>query len=553
MPSIAEILLEQGRQVADARRREGEQTAQMWSGVGQTIANAPLVYQQAQRQEQGNQITSFQLDQLKRTQATQDALESALKNPSNYKQDGSVDDQAVSSDLKSKNVNAWQQWSDISAKNFKNQLETREAIEKITTSQQTREDKARQVALAQQNYLGGLAYHATQTMDDNPNDPLHVRDTFLASVARAAADPVASGVNEQHAKDMLMQTAQAQPGQLRQVLDSLITPDVRSKLDKEYAENAKNNADAYKAYQPKDAVPKALQRESVMLDGKPTIVMVDPDPAATNKVMSLTGEPIPNADTRVRPIPPASVQVLNTLGDGTKDNPTAKAIAEYRLSPPSPRTLSTPAGEMLMKQVMTENPAYDATQFPTRQKMRQAFTSGPQSQTINSLNTAISHLDQFTTVVKALDNGNFQPGNQAYNWLKTTFGDSAPTNFAGIRDIMSGELASAFKKSGATDDEIKSVKSAIASKNSTNQLLDYVKTIALPALGSKVVSFDQQYRQVMGPNDPFKILLPESADILTKYGIDPAHPQMGGGGASGAGSTIQHWEMQNGKLVKVGG
>lgn len=180
-----------------------------------------------------------------------------------------------------------------------------------------------------------------------------------------------------------------------------------------------------------------------------------------------------------------------------------------------------------MRAVLEANPEYDALQFPTRSKMRQAFTSGAQSQTINALNTAIGHLDQFTNVVQALENGNFRPGNAAYNWMRATFGDSAPTNFAGIKTIMAGELASAFKKSGATDQEIAAVQRAISSRNSTKQLMDYVQTIALPALGSKVVSFDQQYRQVMGPGDPFKILLPESEAILKKHGVDPSHPQMG--------------------------
>lgn len=272
--------------------------------------------------------------------------------------------------------------------------------------------------------------------------------------------------------------------------------------------------------------PKGFESKSVLLDGQPAEVSFDP---ASGKFMLPTGEDV---SARVKPIPPASVQIYNqTLADGKGEiSPVAQAMADYKTAPPSPRSVASGAGKALMEQVLRANPAYDATQFPTRQKMRIAFTSGPQSQTINSLNTAISHLDQFTNVVQALDNGNFQPGNAAYNWLKATFGNSAPTNFAGIRDIMSGELASAFKKSGATNEEIASVKSAIASKNSTGQLMDYVKTIALPALGSKVINFDQQYRQVMGEKDPFKILLPESEAILQKHGIDPAHPQMGGGG-----------------------
>jgi hypothetical protein len=216
---------------------------------------------------------------------------------------------------------------------------------------------------------------------------------------------------------------------------------------------------------------------------------------------------------------------------------TVKKIAHYDEDPTKVASMRGGMRETLMQWVNQVNPSYDSTQYPTRQAMRRAFTSGPQSQTINSLNTAIGHLDQFTNVIAALDNGMFRQGNQAYNWLRTEFGDSAPTNFDGIRSILSGELAAAFKKSGATDQEIAHVQEAILSKNSAKQLNDYVKTIAMPALGSKVISFDQQYRQVMGQEDPFKILLPESETILKKYGIDPSHPQMGTGGGTPATLT----------------
>lgn len=204
--------------------------------------------------------------------------------------------------------------------------------------------------------------------------------------------------------------------------------------------------------------------------------------------------------------------------DNANANPLAKAIAEYRSPPVSSRSMAGGPGKALMEEVMRLNPSYDGTQFPTRQKTRIAFTSGPQSQTLNSLNTAISHLDQFVDVAKALDNGSFQPGNQAFNWLKTTFGSSAPTNFEGIKQIMSGELASAFKKSGATDQEIAGVERAIASKNSTGQLIDYATKIAMPALGSKASTFGEQYHQVMGEKDPWSPVYPEAKRVLDKYG-----------------------------------
>jgi hypothetical protein len=54
---------------------------------------------------------------------------------------------------------------------------------------------------------------------------------------------------------------------------------------------------------------KALQPENVLLDGKPAKVLTDPDPAAKVRVFDLNGVPITNAAARVKPIPPAAMQV----------------------------------------------------------------------------------------------------------------------------------------------------------------------------------------------------------------------------------------------------
>jgi hypothetical protein len=224
---------------------------------------------------------------------------------------------------------------------------------------------------------------------------------------------------------------------------------------------------------------------------------------------------------------------VDEQGKPLPENATARAIAEYRIPPPSSRSLASGPGMALMDQVMKINPDYRGEEFPTRTKMRASFTSGPQSQTINSLNTAIEHLDQFVDAAKALNNGNFQPGNSAYNALRTAFGSTAPTNFEGIKSIMAGELAAAFKKSGATDTEIASVEKSINSKASATQLVDYATKVAMPALGSKAASFNEQYHSVMGEKDPWSPISKGAKSVLSKYGYDSSAPTMGG--PSGAG------------------
>jgi hypothetical protein len=68
--------------------------------------------------------------------------------------------------------------------------------------------------------------------------------------------------------------------------------------------------------------PKSLQRASVLLDGQPSEVQIDPDPTATTRVFDLSGNPIVNAAARVKPIPPASLQITGAQGGD------AKAIAD---------------------------------------------------------------------------------------------------------------------------------------------------------------------------------------------------------------------------------
>jgi hypothetical protein len=215
-------------------------------------------------------------------------------------------------------------------------------------------------------------------------------------------------------------------------------------------------------------------------------------------------------------------------------NPLAHSIATYMMPPPATRSMQTPMGQMLLRQVLAENPDFDATQFPNRNKTRQAFTTGSQGQQINAMNTAIGHLDQLGDAVGALGNGDVQIANKAKNWLSTQLGSPNVTNFDTLKTALSGELASVLKKSGATDAEIKSVESTISSKNSPEQLAGYVKT-QIPIMGSKLNALNYQYHQAMGEKDPFQALSPEAKGVLQKNGFDPNNPRVQGAGNQGGG------------------
>lgn len=230
---------------------------------------------------------------------------------------------------------------------------------------------------------------------------------------------------------------------------------------------------------------------------------------------------------KVKAIPSAAIQVLNQMGTADKPSATAKAIAEYRIPPPSSRTLASPAGEMLMSQVMTANPDYKADLFSVRAPTRKAYTTGTQGQQLTAMNTAIEHLDQLQAAADALKNGDFKPGNAAYNYLKDTFGVSTPTTFAAIKEKVDKELDAVASKGVPTVSGAAAQK-AIGGANSSPESIKAYIDASISLMGSGLNALKAPYQRVMGDNDPFDPLTPQAKSILLKRGFDPTQPTNAG-------------------------
>lgn len=214
---------------------------------------------------------------------------------------------------------------------------------------------------------------------------------------------------------------------------------------------------------------------------------------------------------------------------------TVKKVANYDEDPTKVASMRGGSREQIMQWVNQVNPSYDSTMFGNRAPTRKAFTVGTQGQQINAINTAIGHIDQITGLASKLGNGNFVPGNEFYNWAKTTFGSDAVTNFDTLKDALAGEVSSVLSKGGATVSGIADAKQKIKAASSPQQLAGYVKTL-LPVMGSKLEALNYQYHQAMGETDPFSALSPESKSVLRKNGIDPDRPL--GGGSNGFSVTV---------------
>lgn len=226
--------------------------------------------------------------------------------------------------------------------------------------------------------------------------------------------------------------------------------------------------------------------------------------------------------------PSASVQI-NQAAAASAGQPASaaeKAIANYMLPPVSPRSMQTPAGKAMMDRILTENPSYDASQFSVRAPTRKAFTTGTQGQQITAMNTAIEHLDQLQAAADALKNGEFKPGNAAYNAIREMFGSNAPTNYDTIKNMVDKEVEAVANKGVPTVSGTAEQKALAGKSAGPDQIKGYIDTL-IPLMGSKLNALHYQYKQAMGENDPFHALTPEAEAILAKRGKSKSGPATG--------------------------
>ncbi|HKH99709.1 MAG TPA: hypothetical protein VJ999_11425 [Candidatus Sulfotelmatobacter sp.] len=196
-----------------------------------------------------------------------------------------------------------------------------------------------------------------------------------------------------------------------------------------------------------------------------------------------------------------------------------KKIANYDIDPTQFRTNRNPKSYAdLLSAVSAYDPNYDQTQYGTKSALRKSFTSGSDAQNVQALNTVAHHLNLLDQANDALGNGNLQLLNQignAYN-VKVA-GQSAPVVFNAIKNAVSGELGSVFKKSGATDPEIASIGSTISDSLGKGITKDVIGAdVGLVQGRLKALQF--KYENGMGKPADFKIISPEAEQAFNRLG-----------------------------------
>ncbi len=206
-----------------------------------------------------------------------------------------------------------------------------------------------------------------------------------------------------------------------------------------------------------------------------------------------------------------------------------QGIANYTINPNtiSARSTSGLNRALIVSLAAQYDPTFSQSDFATRQAVQTSFTSGKYSQNINSLNTAVGHLTDILSNTKGLNNGNIPFLNSITNNVKTSLGAGA-TAKAGLNiSAATSELASVFKGSGATDDEIKAL-GKIDVNSSPDQIKQYVES-ATQLMGSRLQALNDTYTAGMGkgPSTPFLSSSSQTALLgLQKQGLNIQVPEL---------------------------
>jgi hypothetical protein len=208
-----------------------------------------------------------------------------------------------------------------------------------------------------------------------------------------------------------------------------------------------------------------------------------------------------------------------------------RAIADYKVDIAKVASLRTGQGGVSARQQMAQwvlqfDPSWDQTMYPARSRTRLDFSAGKAANNIRSLNTAVHHVVTLFEKIRNLENaaeGDWLIFTQLFNTAKNKFytatGDPRITEFGLAANAVESELASLFKGTGATDQEIKAWREQLHSSQSVDQLEGAITT-ALGLLQGRLSALDQQWVANMNTPRDFRILSDSSRRELELMDID---------------------------------
>jgi hypothetical protein len=194
----------------------------------------------------------------------------------------------------------------------------------------------------------------------------------------------------------------------------------------------------------------------------------------------------------------------------------AQAIIDGRMKTPSSFALKTPYWQAVMGQVMMQDPGWNEQ----RAQLRQAYTTGKQSNEINAVNTAMAHVGVLGDAIDALRNGDAVALNRLANAAGVQVGKDNVTTFNTIVNRVGPEIAKAYLGSGGSAGERGTTESDFDSSKSPQQLRSNV-SITARLLRSKIAALENPWNQnaPAGANQDFqsRFVMPEAQQALDRW------------------------------------
>lgn len=187
--------------------------------------------------------------------------------------------------------------------------------------------------------------------------------------------------------------------------------------------------------------------------------------------------------------------------------------------------------------------------FKAQQGVLKDYTSGKTAATLNGINTAVAHMDALDPLIDKLDNTSSPLFNKAANYFKQQTGQTAPTNFAALKEFVAGEVAKAVLPGGGGEGERQALSAPLAAANSPAQLKQAVQTIKTALAGKTEALRNQWDIGTNGTQGDFdKFLLPSTKRALG-VGDSQGPPQGNGVVQTATGPNGQKLYLRNGQWV----
>lgn len=173
--------------------------------------------------------------------------------------------------------------------------------------------------------------------------------------------------------------------------------------------------------------------------------------------------------------------------------------------------MTAPAKSAVLQAVKAQYPDYDPTVYTERNASSRAFApNGKNGQAVKSFNVGLAHLDTLSELADKLDNGQVPVLNAAGNYIAKQTGDTAQTNFAAAKNIVTDEVVKAIVGGGGGVGDREKAAETINAAQTPQQLKEAIHTVRT-LMGGQLIGLEQAYKAGTGRNDfRTKYLVPEA-------------------------------------------